>query len=636
MQAKEGHRGGVTPRAVLVGLLFVPVNVYLVVQWETVWGTQYPTTMSIFFNAVFCLLLVTLVNLAWRRFLPRGALSQGELLTVYAVLLAAVAVSGHDFTQSVYCTLGTARWFATPENEWRTLFWRHLPRWLTVNDVGVLQGFFEGQSTFYAAQHMRGWARPMLWWTAALTTLVFVMLCVNALIRRQWIEREKLTYPLVHLPYEMTRDDAARVFFRNRLLWIGFALAAGLDVLNGVHFLLPTVPGIPVMFDASSRFTERPWDAMGGLRIYLNPYAVGLGFAVPLDLLFSCWVFFLTWKAQRVVGSVAGVDLPGYPFPDQQILGGYLGIAAVAIWMARKPLWANVRAAVRRPPRGESPDEPMPYRFAAAGLALGLAALVGFASAAGMTPLFALAFFAFYLVLMFAFTRMRAELGPPLQGIHYSGPIQLAVATVGSRRIPPQTLTAAAPFWTFTKELRNNPMPFQLESLKLADRARMDTRRLWPAILFASAVGIAGTFWAFLDLSYRRGGIGAWRGVAAYGAMERWLNRPTDPDVTFLAAVAVGFAVVMVNTALRLRYLWWALHPLGYPLAGYYHWERLWFPFFLAWAVKWAVLRYGGTAAYRKALALFLGLVLGEFVLGSIWGVWGLATGERTYAFKDW
>ena len=52
---KRPNAGGVTLRAVLIGFAHAPPNVYLVVQWETVWTTQYPTTMGIFFNTIFCL-----------------------------------------------------------------------------------------------------------------------------------------------------------------------------------------------------------------------------------------------------------------------------------------------------------------------------------------------------------------------------------------------------------------------------------------------------------------------------------------------------------------------------------------------------------------------------------------------------
>jgi len=636
MQAKVGKKGGVTLRAVLIGLAFMPVNVYLVVQWETVWGTQYPTTMGIFFNAIFCLFLVTVLNLPIKKFLPNSTFSQGEMLTIYTMLLMAITVSGHDFTQTIFCTLGTCRWFATPENEWNSLFARYLPQWLTVNDDNVLRGFYEGESTFYTAQHIKGWLEPMVWWTLFLTVMVFTMLCINVIIRKQWIEREKLTYPLVQLPFEMTRGDTKENFWSNKLLWVGLGIALGIDIINGLNFLFPVFPQIPLKYNLGTHFVDKPFNAIGSFPVQINPYAIGLAFPIPLDLLFSCWCLFLVWKAERVIGSIAGVNLPGYPFPDQQILGSYLGIAVVALFMGRRSIWQVTKKAIGIRSDVDDSVEPMKYRTAVLGALFGTASLVIFASQAGMSVLFPLAFFLIYFAIMFAFTRMRAELGPPLQGIHYSGPLQLIVATVGSRKISPQTLTVAAPYWTFTKELRNNPMPFVLEGFKLAERSNIDTRKLWKVMMLSTFLGIFVTFWAFLQFNYKWGGVGAWRGVTAYTIIERWVTRPAEPDVTFLSATGFGFIFVLINTVLRLRFLWWRLHPLGYPLAGYYHFDKLWFPFFISWAAKWIILKYGGIRAYRRAFPLFMGLILGEFIMGSVWGILGLLTGKPTYAFKNW
>ncbi len=636
MQNGTVKKGGVTLRAIIIGFVFVPINVYLVVQWETVWGTQYPTTMGIFFNAIFCLFLVTALNLICKKLLPKRALTQGELLTIYVVLLTAITVSGHDFTQGLFCSIGTVSWSATPENEWDAIFSKNLPGWLTVSDESVLRGFYEGESTLYTFHHIKGWLEPMIWWTLFLTVLAMTTIFINVIIRKQWIEREKLTYPLVQLPFEMTRENSARTFFRNRLLWIGFGIAAGIDILNGLNYLYRVFPAIPLKYDLGAHLTDRPWNAMGTFLVQVNPYAIGLAFAIPLDLQFSCWFLFLIWKTERVIGSALGLNLPGYPFEDQQILGAYLGIAAVAIWMGRRPLWQIMRKIIGLRSEVDDSQEPMKYRTAIIGTILSMAFLVIFSYQAGMSALFALSFFLIYFTIIFAFTRMRAELGPPLQGIHYSGPLQLMVAVIGSRKISSQTFTAAAPYWPLTKEIRNTPTPFQLESFKLAERASMNTRKLWKVIAVTTLIGILLTFWAFLQLNYKWGGVGAWRGVSAYNTMERWIASPVEPDMKFLVAAGFGFVFVIVNTVLRLRFLWWNLHPLGYPLAGYYHFERLWFPFFISWLAKWIILKYGGIKLYRKAFPLFLGLVLGEFIIGSLWGIIGLLTSKPTYAFKSW
>lgn len=630
---------GVTFRSVIIGFGLIPINVYLVVQWETVWGTQYPTTMAIFFNAIFCLLILTFINLFITRIRPSKALSQAELLTVYIILLMAITVSGHDFSQSLFCTLGTSRWFATSENEWSSIFWRYVPKWLSVNDEKVLQGFYEGNSSFYKLQHIKGWIEPMIWWTIFLTTITFVTICINIIIRKQWIEREKLTYPLIQLPYEMTQNDPKKSFFASRILWIGTGSALFIGILNGFNVLYNVVPRIPLSYDLGSQFTERPWNSIGSFPLYINPYAIGLAFPIPLDLLFSCWFFFLIWKAERIIGSIVGVSVPGYPFEDQQILGSYLGIAIVALWMFRKPLWRiiiRVFGLKASDDYSDDSEEPMKYRTAFLGSILGMTFLIIFCYISGMSAFFAFAFFVIYFTIAFSYTRMRAELGPPLQGIHYSGPLQLIIATIGSRRISAQTLTLSAPFWTMTKEFRNSPTPFQLESFKLAERANIDTRKLWKVMMVSTFFGLLITFWAFLQLSYKWGGIAAWRGVAAYSTVERWITNPLEPDMQFLSVTIFGFVFFILNTILRLRFLWWNIHPLGYPLAGYYHFDKLWFPFFISWIIKWALLKYGGIRSYRKAFPLFMGFILGDFIVGSIWGIIGLLTGKPTYAFKNW
>ena len=637
-----GKRDGVTLRSVLIGLALVPVNVYLVVQWETVWTTQYPTTMGIFFNAIFCLLLIIVINFSLRKLLPKKALSQGELLTIYTVLMMATSVSGHDFSQSIYGSLGTARWFATPENEWASLFWKDIPGWLTVSDKKVLDGFYEGQSTLYLSNHIKGWLTPLIWWTVFLTVLSFVMVCMNSIVRKQWIEREKLTYPLVQLPFEMTQEDAINRFFKNRLLWLGFGIATGVNIINGLGFLYSAFPSIPLRYDLGAHLIEKPWNAIGGgfaqgkLPVQVNPYAIGLAFPIPLDLLFSCWFLFLVWQAERVMGSALGVNTPGYPFNDQQILGAYLGIAAVAIWMGRRPLWRIVKGIVVSSSDSDDSEEPMKYRNALLGMFLGIIFLIAFSYKAGMSIWFATFFFLMYLVIILAFTRMRAELGPPLQGLWQFGPIQFMVSAMGSRRLSRQTLVVSAQYWALTKQIRNSPAQCQLESFKLAERASMDTKKLWKVMILTIFIALAVTFWAFLQANYKWGGVGAYRGVRAYSAIERWLISSSEPDVRSIGAVAFGFAFVLVNTMLRLRFLWWYLHPLGYPLAGYWQFDRLWFPFFIAWGIKWTILKYGGIKLYRKAFPFFMGLVLGAFVVGSLWGILGLLTGKPTYAFKEW
>ncbi|MEE3193805.1 MAG: DUF6785 family protein, partial [Candidatus Poribacteria bacterium] len=95
----------ITCRAVILGILSVPLNIYLVVQTETVWTTQYPTTMTIIFNAVATLFVFTILNLFLKRYLPAWKFKQSELLTIYLIVTLACVVCGHDLLQATMCVL---------------------------------------------------------------------------------------------------------------------------------------------------------------------------------------------------------------------------------------------------------------------------------------------------------------------------------------------------------------------------------------------------------------------------------------------------------------------------------------------------------------------------------------------------
>jgi len=122
------------------------------------------------------------------------------------------SISGHDALISLPSILGHAFWFATPENEWKELFWQYIPRWLAVDDISVLRGYYEGESSFYNAQYIKKWIVPLLWWSAFYFVVLFIILCINVIFRKQWTEREKLSYPIIQLPLEMTGERNARFF----------------------------------------------------------------------------------------------------------------------------------------------------------------------------------------------------------------------------------------------------------------------------------------------------------------------------------------------------------------------------------------------------------------------------------------
>ncbi len=105
------------------------------------------------------------------------------------------------------------------------------------------------------------------------------------------------------------------------------------------------------------------------------------------------------------------------------------------------------------------------------------------------------------------------------------------------------------------------------------------------------------------------------------------------PGSNCLAAMATGGGVTLALQALRMRFVGFPLHPVGYALCGTYVSSFLWSTALVTWMIKLLLFRYAGLRGYRVAAPFFLGLLLGEFVLGSLISLSGVLLGTRTYVF---
>ena len=641
---KMSRSNGIRWRAVIIGFLLIPVNCYWIVQKQTWACLGPPDTLSLFYNVIFILLLLILFNLLFLKFLPSFALTQGELLVVYTMLSIATAIGGIDLMQLLPPIMGHAFWFATPENEWKELFWQYIPRWLTVSDKSVLRGYYEGDSTLYTVSHIKSWLIPALWWSGFLFALFFVMLCINVILRKQWTENEKLTYPIIQLPLEMTKEGGAKSFFFNRFLLIGFAVAGGIDLINGLHYFYPTIPIIPVSrtgiswgdtFEIGHFFTEKPFSAIGWTPLCFYPFAIGVVFLMPLDLSFSCWFFYFFRKVQLISGSLFGFQsLPQFPYLKPQASGAYIGLCMIALFQSRKYIISILKKAFFGGANIDDTSEAMRYRWAVFGLIGGMALLVFFSSKAGMSVWVALIYFVIYFIISITMTRMRAELGPPAHELEYGGPNEVMTNFIGTRKLGAKNLTVFSLYLFFNRCYRSHPMPHQLEGFKLAERTGCDNRKLSFAMLLASAVGILALFWAMLSVGYRVDGApGDWAAWGSFGRLKGWLYYPRGSDSPAIIFTGIGFLLTLLLSALRMRFIWWRLHPVAYPLATSWTMNMLWFSVLLSWAIKAIILKYGGIKAYRKALPLFLGLILGEFIVGGLWNIIGQLFHVTTYVF---
>ena len=632
---------GVTFRSVVIGLLLIPVNTLWVVLAEFGWYSGFPTCLSLFFNAIFCMFLLVLGNLALERVRPAWALTGAELLVIYTMVCIASGLAGHDTLQLLIPTVTHLGRYGADTGRYAEIV-PHVPEWLVVGDPVALQGAYVGQESIYAWENLGPWLGPLAWWLGFVVALCAVMWGLNLVFRKQWVEHEKLAYPIIQVP--MLLATRPRDLFRSKVFWLGFGIAATISIVNGLQALFPLLPRIPIasVTDLRQFFPERPWSDMGNVIVSFYPFAIGMFFLMPVDLAFSCWFFFAFFKVERLLASHYGLQvIPGAPFVTEQMAGGFYAIALLALWVSRRQLKRQALMLAGRPPDDATPWERQEVRLAAALMAGGGAFLMCFCWRAGMTLWVAALFFVLFFLISIAITRMRVELGPPVHDLHSFGPNVQIVHALGMtemRKANPSDLTMFGMLNFFNRVYRGHPMPHGMEALRIAHVLKMSELRYLLAMFLAIVFGTVAALWALLWMFYHYGAAaqmvaGDGFGWEIWNRVNNWFTAPQPHRLISTAMIGVGLLFSLGLAALRMHVAWWPLHPIGYALAGTWSMDRLWLCVFIAWACKWAVLRFGGVRAYQPAVPFFIGLIVGDFVLGAFWNLYGIVFEVHVYRF---
>ena len=319
-----------------------------------------------------------------------------------------------------------------------------------------------------------------------------------------------------------------------------------------------------------------------------------------------------------------------FPYEAEQSHGAYLGLCIFALWMSRRHLRYAVNCLFQS--SHDDQKDSVSYRAAFLGVIIGLTFMMFFCLKIGMSSWVIILFFAIWLAISIAITRLRAELGSPVHDLHFIGPDEILPRMFGVRRIGATNLTGFAYLYFLNRAHRSHAMPHQLEGFKLANVANIPLPRFFLLMIFASGLGAISSFWAFLAISYSEGGSPVFANES-FGRLERWLSFVTPPEIPAMVFVGIGFWVTILLSAMRMNFLWWNLHPVGYAISGSWAINPMIGSIFVGWFLKWIILKYGGRKWHRGAIPFFLGIVLGEFVIGTFWSLLGILSAQPMYRF---
>jgi hypothetical protein len=640
--SKPRGTSGVTVRAMVIGLIVTAlISLWIHYAELVLGGTRGHTALantSIPVGAFSILFALVFINLGLTRISPRLRLAPAEMLTIYVMGAVSSVLSSSGGVHFLIPTITAAHYFATPENGWADLFHRFIPKWIAQSNPEALKAFYRGNATV----DFHAWATQMAVWCGFLLIFTTSTLCMVYILRKQWIEREHLPFPTVTLPLELARDDAP--ILRDKFFWIGTIATFVIVCWNTLSLNYPALPRVWLRAtDLSANFATPPWNAMSPVTVTFFPFAIGIGYLLSTEVVFSCWFFFIFNKLEAVWGSALGWSTGGagvqsvFPWLSFQAAGSFLGLAGVSIWISRRHLRDVYRAAF-----GNNPDndpEARGYRLAMVGLAFSVLAMIAFTVLAGAGVLVATVWVILMLAYLLAATRIRAEtgnawpVGPQVEGL------QFLLMMGGSQAFRAADLTALTYVRAATAQadFRGVCMSHQLDGLKIGDSVGIKPGRLVGAMTLAVAFATVVSFIIALFVWTKYGALAktdTWRsmmGKTSFDKLAAWLKVPTSPDTGGMTGVGMGVTATMFLSYMRMRYVWWPFHPVGYCMSTTWLAYNTWMPFFIAWLAKVCIIRGGGMKLYKRMLPLFLGLIAGDFMGGALTTLIGCFTNISVY-----
>jgi hypothetical protein len=402
---------------------------------------------------------------------------------------------------------------------------------------------------------------------------------------------------------------------------------------NAIAQFFDTMPKPRFSQLSGNIFGYKPWNALNRTVFIWYPSFIALFYLLPAEASFSIWFFYLlTNKAIPVIAGAAGITLkqPGgnqdYEYLRDLTKGGLYVFMGMFLWNARSHLKSVFRRAIFGDKQVKDSDEPVPYRFAFFGAAFGFVGIVAWCTWNGMAWYYATIFLTIMLVMMTYYVKQAGEMTLP--HAKFSDLPQDHINTfIGASMVAKGNMVMGHLLQMVTMFEPPVLMAHLVQGFKVAGDMKLRKRLLGPCLLVAFVVGILVTHVTFLGLAYPKGiGNNIRHGQRVYmenfgNKLAQQLSSDETSEPVGVALTAVGGIVVAALMLLKQQFIWWPFTPIGF-IASTFSWVfQTWFMFFIAWALKYGVIKLGGPRVYLKTLPIVFGIMVGNTAAGFLWAI---------------
>ena len=184
-------------------------------------------------------------------------------------------------------------YFASPENKWQEKLFPIIGDQTTlVHDGAENKSFYEGSESGETIP-WESWVEPLCWWGIFLLALYITMVSIAVILRRQWMERERLSYPMTQVALSIVQDENGthswNRFFRRRSMWLGAMFPLVIGSIKALHRYDPAYPVIGLLW-------YLPFVGKQSLRLDISFSMVGFSYFINTQIAAGLWFFHLLSK----------------------------------------------------------------------------------------------------------------------------------------------------------------------------------------------------------------------------------------------------------------------------------------------------------------------------------------------------